>query len=589
MKTLMLLFAGLIIATSPFSVDLGRYFANDAAEQADRATLLADAQAFEKRAASSLTTPSELARWLDTYETLSKRFQRHDLYVYLRSERNRNDRENAAADEALSAAIAHLDAAAQDTLADLGASTARQFLGQDAQLARYAHFIDDSLARAAHERQNRQAVTLLAQPALDSLSSSYKTLRQRALASASAHQPQTDQQIFESKWLPYLQSEDAFAALLLPFTTLQNGKARLQGFVDAPAAAYFRAGLSDTEVHAVLKALQASSARARYQAVVTDAAAKRLHVQAAELHAWNLDAADSYSPPTVSFPDVIPMILAAERPVGTEYAKQYAQLFDPAAHRVEWCREDTCDDTGFSVGYAGLTSGLFYGNYHGSVDSIRAVAHEAGHAVHRQFMSESQPLAVYNSGPSFMFESFAIFNELLLLDHLYRSAPSPAAKAYYLRKFLDDVTFQVYGSAQETDLEESIYAGAQAGSLRTAADLDALTLQVFSRYAAGPALEPTMKIYWARNRLYFTDPLYDVNYLFAGLLALEYLQQYESDPHGFSRRYVALLENGFTDTPQALERKFLDIDLDDADGLVGNAAATIGKRTAELAHLYATP
>ena len=589
MKILMLPFAAAVIAISPFSIDLGRYFANDTAEQADRATVLADAHAFEQRTAASLATSSELARWLETYETLSKRLQSHDLYVYLRAEKNHNDRENATADEALSEAIAHLNVAAQDTLADLGAARVHQFLSQDAQLGRYAYFIDDSLERAAHERQGRQAVTLLAQPALDSLSSSYKTLRKRALPSASAPQPKTGQEIFQSQWLPYLRSEDAFAALLLPFTTLQNGKARLQGFVDAPVAAYFRAGLSGTEIHAVLKALQSSSARARYQAVVTDAAARSLHVQPAELHAWNLDAADSYSPPPVSFPDVVPMILTAVQPMGAEYAKHYAQLFDPAAHRVEWCREDTCDDTGFSVGYAGLTSGLFYGNYQGSVESMRAVAHEAGHAVHRQFMSESQPLAVYNSGPKFMFESFAIFNELLLLDHLYRTAPSPAAKAYYLRKFLDDVTFQVYGSAQETDLEESIYAGAQAGSLRTAADLDALTLQVLSRYAAGAALEPTMKIYWARNRLYFTDPLYDVNYLFAGLLALEYLRQYESDPHGFSHRYVGLLKNGFTNTPQALERKFLDIDLEDADGLVSNAVAIIDQRTAELAHMYARP
>jgi oligoendopeptidase F len=322
---------------------------------------------------------------------------------------------------------------------------------------------------------------------------------------------------------------------------------------------------------------------------VADAAAKRLRVKPAELHAWNLDAADGYSAPTVSFPEVVPMILAAEQPMGTEYAKHYAQLFDPAAHRVEWCRESTCDDAGFSIGYASLTSGLFYGSYQGSVDSMRAVAHEAGHAVHRQFMSESQPLAVYNSGPSFVFESFAIFNELLLLDHLYRSAPSPAAKAYYLHKLLDDVTFQVYGSAQETDLEESVYAGAQAGTLRTAADLDALTLQVFSQYMAAPALEPAMKVYWARNRLYFTDPFYDVNYLFAGLLALEYLQRYESDRYGFSRRYVALLKNGFTDTPQALLRKFLDIEPSDADGLVGNAATMISKRTAELESLYARP
>jgi len=202
-------------------------------------------------------------------------------------------------------------------------------------------------------------------------------------------------------------------------------------------------------------------------------------------------------------------------------------------------------------------------------------------------MNENQTLAVYNEGPHFVFESFAIFNELLLLDHLYKTAPTPAAKAYYLHQFLDDVTFQVYGSAQETDLEESIYAGVKAGDLRTAKDLDALTLQVFSRYTAPPDLEPEERVYWTRNRLYYTDPFYDVNYLFAGLLALEYLRRYEDDPQGFARGYVALLKSGFTDTPQALESKFLGIDMHDAAGLVGDASALINKRTAVLAGLYA--
>jgi oligoendopeptidase F len=314
--------------------------------------------------------------------------------------------------------------------------------------------------------------------------------------------------------------------------------------------------------------------------------ARRLGVPTDAVHAWDLQAADAYRPAPVTFPDAVPLILAAERPMGAEYAEQYARLFDPQAHRVEWCGEPACDHTGFSVGFAGVESALFYGSYRGDTDSIRAVAHEAGHAVHRQFMNEHQKLAVYNTGPHFVFESFAIFNELLLLDHLYKTAPTPEAKAYYLRQFLDDVTFQIYGSAQETDLEQSIYADVRADAVHGAADLDALTLKVFARYRAGAALDPAMRVYWARNRLYFTDPLYDVNYLFAGLLAVQYLQQYEADPKGFSTRYVALLKNGFTDTPQALEKRFLGVDLDDPDRLVQAAAAVIDRRTTALEALY---
>lgn len=586
MNTLATLIAAAALTASPYTVDLTRYFPNDAAEQADRAMLLANVAAFETQTVADLATPTAFAGWLGTYDSLSKSLQKHDAYVYLRAEANRDDRPDAAADEALGGALLQLDAAVLGTLGDLGPATLHRFLREDSELAPYAHFVDDGLMRAAHEGRGTEAVALLVRPTLDSLANSYKVLRQHALALVPAPGPTTGETKYGSKWTPYLRDEDAFAALLLPLVGLQIGKAKIQGFTSAPEAAYFQAGLSVAEVHAVLTAVKASDAQTRYQSMVADAAAKRLHVPSSDVKVWDLDAADNFAPPLVPFSEAVPMILQAERPMGAEYAGQYARLFDPTAHRVQWCHETRCDDAGFSVGFAGLTSGVFYGNYKGTPESMRAVAHEAGHAVHRQLMSENQSLAVYNRGPKFVFESIAIFNELLFLDDLYRSASSPAAKAYYLRKWLDDVVFQIYGSAQETDLEESIYAGALAGNIRTASDLDTLTLQVFGSYQVASFVEPVMKVDWARNRLYFTDPLYDVNYLFAGLLALEYLQQFENDPRGFTTRYLAFLKGGFTDTPQALEREFLGIELDDGTRLVDDASSMIKRRTTELSKLY---
>lgn len=132
-----------------------------------------------------------------------------------------------------------------------------------------------------------------------------------------------------------------------------------------------------------------------------------------------------------------------------------------------------------------------------------------------------------------------------------------------------------------------MYAAAERGKLHDAADLDALTLWVFRRYMPRPALDPRMRVYWAHDRLYFTDPNYDVNYLFAGLLALEYMRQFERDPKGFAPRYLALLRNGFSATPQELEKTFLGIDLEAPAALVKDAAQLIGRRADVLERLYA--
>jgi len=574
------------VAASPYQIDLGRYFPNPAAELASRGAALAALDAFETQTSAQIATPRALADWLGRYDALSKDLQKHDIYVYLRAEEDGDDKADAAADETLSLAIDRLRGAATSTLGSVGDAKLHAFIDQDASLRPYGYFIDHILSEAAHDGLNQKAVNELAKPALDSFGVAYKTLRQQALAKTPVDKSLAGRTAFEAKWAPYLQNEAAFAAVLLPLVAVQNGKAKLQGYADAPQAAYARAGLSSKEVDDVLAALRASDSDRRYHALITGVIAQKMHVVPAEAHSWDWPSIDAATPPPTAFPAAAALVLAAVKPMGAAYARQYADLLEPAARRVDWCNHPGCDKTGFSVGYAGAPSGLFYGAYDGSADSIRAVAHEAGHAAHRQFMTENQPLAVYNEGPHFLFESFAIFNELLLLDHLSRAADAPQAKAFYLHQFLEDITFQIYGSAEETDLEQSIYAGAQSGQMRSAADLDQLTLAVFGRYEAAP--EPETKVYWARNRLYFTDPLYDANYLFAGLLALEYWRQYEADPQAFSRRYVALLKAGMSDSPQALERRFLDIDLDDAGALVGNATHLIDGRTAALSRLYAT-
>lgn len=593
MKSLILLVAAATAATagtSPqYHFDSTRHlYATPGIEQAHRIGLLTDVDGFLKQPAASLTTPAALSRWLATYDSLSKRLNRHDLYVYLRAEEDTHDHADAAADEVLEAAMTRTDSTAQRVLGQLGVEKLHGYIAADAALAPYGYFIDSMLARAVHTSQCGTASILLVRPALDSLAASYESLAS-GLPSAAGGQPRPGEAGFAAHWNPFLQDEARFASLLIPIVSLHQAEARLQGFPGAPAAAYFDDHLTSSEVNGALAAVRKSDGYERYIAVLVAAASRRLHVEPTTLHAWDLDRADGYRPAAVSFPDALRLILAAEKPMGAEYARQYVRIFDPANGRLEWCRSNTCDKAGFSVGYAGLTSGLFYGRYSGDVDSMRAVAHEAGHAVHREFMAENQPLAVYNGGPKFMSESFAIFNELLFLDHLYRTAHSPAARAYYLNRFLDDATFQVWGSAKETDLEQSLYAAAAHGNLHDAADLDALTLHVFARYMPRPSLDPRMKVYWAHDRLFFTDPVYDVNYLFAGLLALEYLHRLDEDPSGFPPRYVALLKNGFTDTPQALQKKFLGIDLDDAQGLVLDASGLIARRAHILESLYDAP
>ena len=581
--------AGHLLAPElPYHLDATRYFASAKAEVSQRAALMARLEAFAAASSRPPTTAAELLALLRTDDALCRDLHLHALYVHLRAKEDTGDRAAAAADDALDAAADRLDASLRRSLVSLGKPAAETLLASDAALGPFRHVIESRLRLPAVSSANEQAVAQLATPALDSLANAYADLRREATRGTTAAPAAGDRQAaFKAKWAPFLANQPAFAAVLVPIATLQEGAARLQGFASAADAAYARTGLSPDEVHGAIRAVRRSDAWTRYSAVVAAAAARRLQVAPDAVKPWDMDAADAWQPPPIALPDAVPLILAADRSAGGAISGQFERLFDAANARVDWCHAPSCDDTGFSVGTAGTTSGLFYGAFDGSTNSLRALAHEAGHAVHRQFMSEHQPVARYNDGPKFMFESFAIFNELLFLDHLQRSASTPVEQAYYLRRFLDDATFQVFGSAEETDLEETLHADIAAGRLRTAADLDARTLAVLGLYTPHALMADETKAYWARNKLFFIDPFYDVNYLFAGLLALEYLRQFENDPQDFERRYVALQGNGFDDTPAALLKRFMRLDLDDPDALVRGATGLIDARSATLAGLYA--
>jgi len=535
-------------AGDQYHIDLTNYFANPQTEARSRAQLIDAVRAFGSAAIPQ--TAAGLRAWLRRYDTLLASSDRHDIYVYLRAEEDDRDITDARADDTLGNLEDGLHARVAVAAKTLGSAKIYALTSRPPLLA-YRYLLLSSLAVARHELTPAaaQAVETAVNPMFDSAAASYKRLR----ASSDS----------------FVSHQDAYAALLIAIANGRNGVARLRGFPDAVDAAYFDRSLTPASVDRTLAAVARSDAYARYRT------------------AQRAAPSPVVSPSPMAVGEVIPSILAAEKRMGDEYATAYAALLDQAQGRLELCNVPHCDVTGFSVGASGSVSAEYYGGFDGSVNSARALSHEAGHAVHRQFMNLHQPIAAYNDGPHFMFESFAIFNELLFLDHLYATATEPKLKAYYLNAFLDDATYQVFRSAAETELEQAIYRGVAAGTIHDAADLSRLSAATLTRYDPSAASDANASLYWARNRLYYTDPLYDVNYLYAGLLALRYFADFERSPDAFARRYVALLKNGFDRPPAELSKQFLGIDLSDEPALVAGATTLIDARSATLAALYA--
>jgi oligoendopeptidase F len=249
--------------------------------------------------------------------------------------------------------------------------------------------------------------------------------------------------------------------------------------------------------------------------------------------------------------------------LGKEYQAAFDALLDPSNGRADILPGGAVNryTSGFSLGLPGSTSMLFYGRYDGNFEDLSVIAHEGGHATHRQLMSANGVSPSYARGPHFLFESFAEFNELVLADFIAEHAATPELRRYYRERWMYIKGLDTFYSAQDALLEQSVYEGVSAGTIRNADDLDSLSLKIDAQFSQFPGSTPEVRSRWARVDLMFEDPLYDVNYVYAGLLALKYFHLYSTRREWFVPRYVAMLKIGFNQPPGELLNQFLGIDL----------------------------
>jgi oligoendopeptidase F len=280
-------------------------------------------------------------------------------------------------------------------------------------------------------------------------------------------------------------------------------------------------------------------------------------------------------------------VLLALAPLGADYVEHFRQLLDPLNGRMDIASEQGKRiNGGFSIVAPGVASGLFVENYgRGFLGNSRVVIHEGGHAIHRQLMNEGGVSPFYTGGPNWMFEAFAIFNEFLLYDHLYQVSADPKARVYYLNSLIDDMTKQLFTSAEEAALEQSIYDGVVGGRIKNAADLDEVSMSIWGKYEIWPSFEPQHAHIWTTKSLMYEDPLYLVNYLYAGLLATKMFDMVKHDPVDFQRRYAELLRKGFDAPPKDLLRAFFGRDLSQL-ALVDDGMNIVKRQVDALAAAY---
>jgi oligoendopeptidase F len=575
----------------PLAADLARYyFASPDAEVAARADLEAALARLQTRK-GHLTTGSQLLQALRGYEEVERIYRRHEGYLHLRCSLNRKDAACEADDRLESEVSARTAFLAPEVLA-LSGERLQALCASEPGLQPYRFALEQMRRGADHVLPGEEQALLdrfgpeiadwqydLYQQVLagirfgvvDAGERSFDVIRQRNIL-ASNPDPRVREEAFTRRFRGFASQRDLLAFALIHTVRAQQALAQAHRYPDAPARTYSSIDTGVAQTRSLLREMaQRGEVTRRFEKV---RARDFENAYGTPMRAWDVSAPlPGVVPPVTTLADAARILHDAFAGLGPEYQAAFDGLLLGGNGRADILPGGAPDryQGGFSIGFQGATSILFFGRYDGTFKDLSVIAHEGGHAVHRSLMDSNGVKPLYADGPSFLSESFAAFNELVLAGYLAEQAADPRLRRYYRKEWMSIKGLDAFYGAQDAVLEQDIYDGVSAGRIRGADDLDRVTLAVDGQFSALSAVTPELRARWAAVSLMFEDPLYDVNYVYGGLLALKYYQLYTADREDFVPRYIALLKHGFDMTPAGLLKRFLNVDfspsllLDDLD------------------------
>ena len=380
---------------------------------------------------------------------------------------------------------------------------------------------------------------------------------------------------------------DVYADILVSTAKALNKAARTRGYADYPEESYADRLLTRDQVTNFLESLAAASeVNKRIERTMIDHYRHILDVDT--VHVWDLTVPEpGMVAPKFTIAKATQAVLEATKPLGEGYTQELAKLLDPANGRMDVAPgPNKAQRQGFSTGLVGFPSLFYQGAFMGYLDDVVTLAHESGHAVQNMLMTSNGVLPRYAMGPGYFTESFAVFCEILLLDHLYETAPDKTHKIFYLQQLINQGSDGVFRNGWESLLEIQLFDRVGTGSTLTADEIEAMTQSTASRFSVwfGPQSE-RRQLAWLQPTQFFTWPLYRVNYVYARVLALRYFDLLQKDPQQFRDRYLGLLMNGYDAPPDTLLQRFVGMDLEDP-ALVDGAVHVLDSWLTELEALY---
>ena len=525
------------------------------------------------------TSASAMLSALDAISSLNKESERLGTYSNLKADedtRVANNQERRQQAQALSTLIGEHTAWVVPEIIGIGTARVKAFVAENKELAdRFGFYLDDTLRSAPHTRDVEvegvlaAARTVLAQPDVIRSQLANSDLPYPELTLPGGDKVRLDEPAYEKYrqaadrserkrvldafWGAWKQFEGTAGATLTTQVMGDVFTAKTRKFDSALGAALFPDNMPEAVYRNVVAQTNAALPTLYRYLKMRKA---RLGIEG------DLSLYDNYPPifplpsaPDFSVSDSEAIVLSALAPLGEDYLAMLRKGFAGRWMNV-FPHQGKVSGAYMSGGAYDVHPYLLF-NHSNDYESLSTFAHEWGHAMHTLLADANQPYEKSNYS-TFIAESAAIANEMLLNDYMVEHAKTKAEKLYYLGQGLDFIRFSYFTQVMFADFELAIHQEVEQGRPLSGARLSSMYCDLLKRYygeAQGVTkIDPAYCVAWASiPHFYYNFYVWQYATSIVGAATLTDAILKEGDPA--RARFLNMLRAGGSDYPYELYRK----------------------------------
>ncbi len=257
------------------------------------------------------------------------------------------------------------------------------------------------------------------------------------------------------------------------------------------------------------------------------------------------------------YDSAINIVLEALKPMGEEYSNLLISTFQ--AGKIDVYEKPGKFIGAYNWSKYGLKPYILL-NWKDTRNDIFVLAHELGHAMHSILSDGHQPYCNSYYSPMIA-ETAALFNEMMLLDYLIKTAKDNNEKLALLVKAIDNLSRGFYRQSQFAEFEYSIYNLIERDEQINADILANLFSKIDNKFNGGILQRSEYhpfswtKIHHFCNSYYYLYN-YAVSYAVSNSLYDQILKaKNEKEANSLLNRYFDLLKSGGNDYPVVLLKK----------------------------------